>query len=177
MWPLLSARSSVKMEECTAASRSVENFKRILYLPPLWLFPYTCVIVGRILFEIAPLAPRHWGGEAPAGHGKYWQHITFEILHWGHKEMQGVIPSGPFVGLYIGTLIRQVVGGNVENIKSSRLLIVYTSDSSALDWFIDVWSEASQRYSLFQPFCPLLLPPLSFRPCEWEIVLYCIEGF
>ena len=47
--------------------------------------------------------------------------------------MQGVIPSGPFVALYVGTLIRQAVGGNVENIKSGRLLIVYTSDSSALD--------------------------------------------
>ena len=146
MWPLLSARSSVRMEECIAASRSAENFKRILYLPPLWLFPYRCVIVGRILFEIAPLAllaPRHWGGEAPAGHGKYWQHITFEILHWGHEEMQGVIHSGLFVGLYVATLIRKVVGGNVENVKK-RLLVGCLNFCQQCAWLIHRCVEWSQ---------------------------------
>ena len=110
------------MEECIAASRSAENFKRILYLPPLWLFPYRCVIVGRILFEIAPLVPQYGGEKAPAGQGKYRQHITFEILHWGHEEMQVEIPSGLFVDLYVATLIGKVVEKSVENIKK-RLLV------------------------------------------------------
>ena len=166
MWPLLSARSSVRMEECIAASRSAENFKRILYLPPLWLFPYRCVIVGRILFEIGPLAPRHWGTKALRR-----QHITFEILHWGHEEMQEEIPSGLLVGPF---LKRKVVGGNVENIKK-RLLVDCLSFWLQFAWLIHRCVEWSQSkvfsFSAFLSSSPSssFFSPLWMKDCA---VLY-----
>ena len=80
MWPLLSECSSVGMVGWTFEAgkmRAVpKHLKGILYLPLLRPFPYRCVMLGWIPFEIAPAAG------AEAGHRKYWKHITLEILLW-----------------------------------------------------------------------------------------------
>ena len=105
--------------KCTPPNK---HFKGILYLPLLRQFPYRCVMVGRIPFEIAPAAALRLRKDT----NKYWKHITLEILH------SNVLISFIFI-LFI-----------------FKRWFVYNFWASLA--IRDGWSEASQRFSHFLCF-------------------------